>query len=85
MPWNMFLETDDAAIRRYESEELMVAARIPAITKPASRGGSRLLDRTINTFSAPEAVNLRKKGTLPPNCKRPKPGWKPKIKMANTI
>ena len=34
----------------------MVAARMPAITRPASRGGSRWRESTINTFSAPLAV-----------------------------
>ena len=41
---------------RYESEELIVAARIPAITNPAISGGSRFVDRRINTFSASAEV-----------------------------
>ena len=34
------------------SDELIVAARIPAITKPANIGGKKLVERVINIFSA---------------------------------
>ena len=34
----------------------MVAARMPAMTRPASTGGSRLVESRINTFSASDAV-----------------------------
>ena len=33
-----------------------MAARMPAITNPASTGGSRLVESRMNTFSASEAV-----------------------------
>ena len=35
----------------------MVAAKIPAITNPARRGGSRLVAKRMNTFSASEEVS----------------------------
>ena len=34
----------------------MVAARMPAMTRPASTGGSRLVESRMKTFSASEAV-----------------------------
>ena len=40
----------------WESEELIVAARMPAITNPAMSGGSRFVARRMNTFSASEEV-----------------------------
>ena len=51
MPWNMFFDTEEAAISRYESEELIVAARIPAITKPAIMGGKKLVESLMKIFS----------------------------------
>ncbi len=52
----MFLATADEAISRYESDELIVDAKIPAIAIPASTVGSKLVDITINIFSAELAV-----------------------------
>ena len=46
----------EAAINRYESEELIVAARIPAMTTPARIAGSKDSESTIKTFSAELAV-----------------------------
>ena len=57
MPWKMFLENAEAAISRYESDELMVAARMPAITVPASSGGSRRVESRMKMFSAFAAVS----------------------------
>ena len=53
IPSKRFFETAEAAMRRYESEELIVAARIPAITTPARSGWKRSCARCANTFSAP--------------------------------
>ena len=47
----MFLENADAAINKYESDELIVAAKIPAITNPAINEGSKLDDSTIKMLS----------------------------------
>ena len=58
----MFLENADAAISRYESEELIVAARIPAITSPARIGGRRLVASKINTFSAADVLHGNEAG-----------------------
>ena len=52
----IFFENAEAAIRRYESDELIVAARMPAITKPARIAGSELVESVINMFSAADFV-----------------------------
>ena len=52
IPWKMFLEKADAAISKYESEELIVAAKIPAITIPAIKGMKKLVESRMKIFSA---------------------------------
>ena len=48
----MFLEKADAEIIKYESAELIVAARIPDITIPATIGTKKLVDLRMKMFSA---------------------------------
>lgn len=58
MPSKRFLETAEAAISRYESDELMVAAKIPAMLMPATIGNAwnSIFERLAKTFSAPLLV-----------------------------
>ena len=52
----MFFENAEEAMSRYESEELMVAASMPAITTPAASGGKSDWLTTMKIFSAELAV-----------------------------
>lgn len=52
IPLKISRDSADEAMSRYESDELIVAARIPDMITPASSGGSSPVDITIKIFSA---------------------------------
>jgi hypothetical protein len=58
MPQYMFLAKAEAAINKYESDELIVAASMPAITIPANNGKKKLVDIRIKILS--DALCVRK-------------------------
>src|SRR5690606_23668447 len=57
IPLKISRDSADEAMSRYESDELIVAARMPDITMPARNAGSSPVDMTMNMFSESGSVS----------------------------